>query len=454
MRIIVVGCGKVGETIVKCLSNESHDIAVIDVDPGVVEDMSEQFDVLGVVGNGASYSVLREAGVEDADLLIAVTDSDEQNLLCCLFARKVGNCNTIARVRNPVYSEEIGYIKEELGLSMTVNPEYAAAEEVARLLRFPSAIKIETFAGGRAELLQFVIPSGSILDNTPLKDLPGKLDAKILVGAVERGGDAIIPDGSFVLKAGDTLSLVSAPRDAKKFFLKLGVDIHRVNNAMIVGGGKIAFYLAKMLLASGIRVKILENDKRRCQELSDAIPGALIIYGDGSDQDVLREEGIDSCESFVSLTGIDEQNIFMSLFAKQVNPKAKIVTKTNRINMNYILDKLELDSQIHPKDITSETIVSYVRAMQNSIGSNVETMYNVIEDKVEALEFVIREKSPVVGIPLAELKTKKNVLVASIIRRGNIIMPNGTSTIEVGDSVVIFTTGKGFGDITDILEEN
>ena len=209
-----------------------------------------------------------------------------------------------------------------------------------------------------------------------------------------------------------------------------------------------------MLLASGIRVKILENDKRRCQELSDAIPGALIIYGDGSDQDVLREEGIDSCESFVSLTGIDEQNIFMSLFAKQVNPKAKIVTKTNRINMNYILDKLELDSQIHPKDITSETIVSYVRAMQNSIGSNVETMYNVIEDKVEALEFVIREKSPVVGIPLAELKTKKNVLVASIIRRGNIIMPNGTSTIEVGDSVVIFTTGKGFGDITDILEEN
>lgn len=454
MRIIVVGCGKVGQTIVKCLSHEDHDIAVIDVDPVVAEDMSDQFDVLAVVGNGASYSVLQEAGVEDADLLIAVTDSDEQNLLCCLFAKKVGNCSTIARVRNPVYSQEIGYIKEELGLSMTVNPEYAAAEEVARILRFPSAIKIETFAGGRAELLQFVIPKGSLLDGVKLSELPSRLGAKILVGAVERGDDALIPDGGFVLRAGDTISMVSAPSDAKKFFARLGVDIHRVNDAMIVGGGKIAFYLAKMLLNSGISVKIVDNSKERCEELADALPEALIIRGDGSDQEVLREEGIETCESFVSLTGIDEQNIFMSLFAKQVNPKAKIVTKTNRIHMDYILDKLELDSQIHPKDITSDSIVQYVRAMQNTIGCNVETLYNVVEDKVEALEFVIREKSKVVGIPLAQLRTKKNVLVASIIRKGRILMPNGASTIEVGDSVVIFTTDKGFGDITDILEVN
>ncbi len=454
MRIIVVGCGKVGQTIVKCLSHEDHDIAVIDVDPVVAEDMSDQFDVLAVVGNGASYSVLQEAGVEDADLLIAVTDSDEQNLLCCLFAKKVGNCSTIARVRNPVYSQEIGYIKEELGLSMTVNPEYAAAEEVARILRFPSAIKIETFAGGRAELLQFVIPKGSLLDGVKLSELPSRLGAKILVGAVERGEDAVIPDGNFVLRAGDTISMVSAPSDAKKFFARLGVDIHRVNDAMIVGGGKIAFYLAKMLLQSGISVKIVDNSKERCEELADALPEALIIRGDGSDQEVLREEGIETCESFVSLTGIDEQNIFMSLFAKQVNPKAKIVTKTNRIHMDYILDKLELDSQIHPKDITSDSIVRYVRAMQNTIGCNVETLYNVVEDKVEALEFVIREKSKVVGIPLAQLRTKKNVLVASIIRKGKILMPNGSSTIEMGDSVVIFTTDKGFGDITDILEVN
>lgn len=454
MRIIVVGCGKVGQTIVKCLSNEDHDIAVIDVDPVVAEDMSDQFDVLAVVGNGASYSVLQEAGVEDADLLIAVTDSDEQNLLCCLFAKKVGNCSTIARVRNPVYSQEIGYIKEELGLSMTVNPEYAAAEEVARILRFPSAIKIETFAGGRAELLQFVIPKGSLLDGVKLSELPSRLGTKILVGAVERGDDAVIPDGNFALRAGDTISMVSAPSDAKKFFTRLGVDIHRVNDAMIVGGGKIAFYLAKMLLNSGISVKIVDNSKERCEELADALPEALIIRGDGSDQEVLREEGIETCESFVSLTGIDEQNIFMSLFAKQVNPKAKIVTKTNRIHMDYILDKLELDSQIHPKDITSDSIVRYVRAMQNTIGCNVETLYNVVEDKVEALEFVVREKSRVVGIPLAQLRTKKNVLVASIIRKGKILMPNGASTIEVGDSVVIFTTDKGFGDITDILEVN
>ena len=452
MRIIVVGCGKVGQTIVKYLSQEDHDISVIDMDPVVAEDVAGQFDVLGVAGNGASYSVLQEAGVEDADLLIAVTDSDEQNLLCCLFARKVGNCSTIARVRNPVYSQEIGYIKEELGLSMTVNPEYAAAEEIARILRFPSAIKIETFAGGRAELLQFVIPSGSLLDGTALSELPERLGGRILVGAVERGEDAVIPGGSFVLKAGDTVSMVSAPSDAKKFFAKLGVDIHRVNDAMIVGGGKIAFYLSRMLLNSGIHVKIVESDKQRCEELADALPSALIIRGDGSDQEVLREEGIETCESFVSLTGIDEQNIFMSLFAKQVNPKAKIVTKTNRINMDYILDRLELDSQIHPKDVAADAIVSYVRAMQNSIGSNVETMYSVVENKVEALEFVIREKSPVVGIPLADLAIKNNVLVASIIRQGRIVMPSGATTIEVGDSVVIFTTAKGFGDITDILE--
>ncbi len=452
MHIIVVGCGKVGQTIVRCLSKEEHDIAVIDVDPSVTEDVSAQYDVLGVVGNGASYSVLKEAGVEDADLLIAVTDSDEQNLLCCLFARKVGSCSTIARVRNPVYSQEIGYIKEELGLSMTVNPEYAAAEEIARLLRFPSAIKIETFAGGHAELLQFVIPEGSLLDGTALSELPGRLSSRILVGAVERADEAIIPGGNFILRGGDTVSIVSAPKDAKRFFARLGVDIRRVSDTMIVGGGKIAFYLAKLLISSGIRVKIVESDRNRCKELAEALPEALILCGDASDQEVLREEGIETCESFVSLTGIDEQNIFMSLFAKQVNPRAKVVTKSNRTNLDVVLNKLGLDSLVHPKDITSDSIVSYVRAMQNSIGSNVETLYNVIEDKVEALEFLIREKSPVVGIPLAELAIRRNVLVASIIRNGKTIMPSGATTIEVGDSVVIFTTNKGFGDIMDILE--
>lgn len=452
MRIIVVGCGKVGQTIVRGLSKEEHDIAVIDVDPAVTEDVSEQYDVLGVVGNGASYSVLQEAGVEAADLLIAVTDSDEQNLLCCLFARKVGRCSTIARVRNPVYSQEIGYIKEELGLSMTVNPEFAAAEEIARILRFPSAIKIETFSGGHAELLQFVIPEGSVLDGAALNELPGKLGSAILIGAVERGDDAIIPGGDFVLRSGDTISIVSAPRDAKKFFAKLGVDIHRVNGTLIAGGGKIAFYLAKMLMSSGIRVKIVESDRKRCEELAEALPGALVLCADASDQEVLREEGIETCDSFVSLTGIDEQNIFMSLFVRQVNPRAKVITKSNRINMDCILGKLGLDSLIHPKDLTSDSIIRYVRAMQNSIGSNVETLYNVIEDKVEALEFIIRKKSPVVGIPLADLAIKKDVLVASIIRGGRTIMPSGSTTIEVGDSVVIFTTSRGYGDITDILE--
>ena len=454
MRIIVVGCGKVGEMIVRSLVKEGHDIAIVDTDSEVVENVAGQFDVLGVTGNGASYSVLQDAGIEDADLLIAVTDSDEENMLCCLFARKAGRCRTIARIRNPLYSREIGYIKEELGLSLVVNPEYNAAEEIARILRFPSAIKIETFARGRAEMLQFVIPERSILSGKALRDLPRRIGSQFLIGAVQRGDDAYIPNGNFVLQSGDTISILAAPKDARKFFQQIGVDIQPVSDAMIIGGGKIAFYLAKMLTGFGISVKILESDRERAEELSDELPEAMIICVDGSDQEVLREEGVETCESFVTLTGIDEQNIFMSLYARHVNPEAKIITKINRTSMGYIVDHLDMGSTIRPKNLTAETIVSYARAMQNSIGSsNVESIYTVIEDKVESLEFMIRESSDVVGVPLSKLRTKKGVLVASIIRRGRMIMPDGNSTIEIGDSVIVFTTQKGLDDITDILAE-
>ena len=454
MRIIVVGGGNVGQMIIRALVREGHDIALVDVNPTVVEDVAGQFDILGVIGNGASYSVLQEAGIEDTDLLLAMTDSDEENMLCCLFARKAGDCRTIARVRNPLYNREIGYIKEELGLSLVVNPELNAAEEIARILRFPSAIKIETFARGRVELLQFKVPENSILNGRALKALPRQLTSQFLVGAVQRGDEAYIPDGDFVLRGGDTISILSTPKDAKRFFQQLGVDIHRVSNTMIIGGGTIAIYLARMLINVGIDVKILENNKERTHELAEELPEAMVLCVDGTDQEVLREEGIESCESFVTLTGVDEQNVFMSLYARHVNPKAKIITKFNRSNMDYILDRLDLGSTINPKNLTSETIVSYVRAMQNSSGrSSVETLYNIVEDKVEALEFTIRDSSRVTGIPLAKLRTRRGVLVAAIIRRNQFIMPDGSSTIEVGDSVVIITTEKGLGEITDILEE-
>ncbi|MDD5939734.1 MAG: Trk system potassium transporter TrkA [Lachnospiraceae bacterium] len=452
MRIIVAGCGKVGHTIVERLSRENHDISVIDIDAQVVSDMTDNYDVMGVVGNAASWSTLKEAGIEEANLFIAVTDLDELNLLSCLFAKKAGNCSTIARVRNPLYSQEIGYIQDELGLSMTVNPEYAAAMEISRLLRFPSAIKIDTFAKGRVELLQFVIPQNSVLNECKLMDIPKKVQSEVLVCVVERGDKAMIPDGSFVLQGGDMISIIASPMHARNFFSKIGVDIHRVHDTMIVGGGKIAYYLAKELIKYGIDVKIIEKDRARCEELSELLPEAVIINGDGTNHDLLKEEGVEMAESFVTLTGIDEENIFLSLYAREVNSHLKCITKTNRISIDEVISQFNLGSMIHPKNITAESIVRYVRAMQNSIGSNVETLYNIVENKVEALEFIIQKDAPVVGIPLSALHTKKGVLVACIIRKGKTILPNGQTTIEVGDSVIVVTTHKGFGDIRDILE--
>lgn len=450
MRIIIVGCGKVGTTITEQLSMEGHDIAVIDVNSGVIHDITNNFDVMGVVGNGASYSVQKEAGIDDTDLLIAVTDSDELNLLCCLIAKKAGNCNTIARVRNPLYNNEINFIKEELGLSMTINPEHAAATEISRILRFPSAIEIDTFAKGRVELLKFIVEDGSMLCDKSLIDISGLVQADVLICAVERGDEVIIPNGSFVLKKNDTISIVASAKNARDFLKKIGVETHQVKNTMIVGGGTIAYYLAEQLLNMGINVKIVEKDKERCERLSELLPKAVIINGDATNQEVLIEEGIAYCESFVSLTGIDEGNIFLSLFAKGCS-KAKIITKINRISFDEIINTFNLGTLIYPKYITSEYIIRYVRAMQNSIGSNVETLYRIIENKVEALEFIISEDAPVVGIPIEELNIKDNILIACINHKGEIITPNGKTQISVGDSVIVVTTQKGLQDIKDIL---
>ncbi len=453
MKIIIVGCGKVGTSITEQLSAEGHDIAIIDSDPSVIHDITNNYDVMGLVGNGASYSVQIEAGIEDANLLIAVTDSDELNLLCCLIAKKAGGCNTIARVRNPTYNNEMEYIKEELGLSMTINPEYAAATEAARILRFPSAIKIETFSKGRVELLEFKVAEGSVLDGCSLIDVSKRYESDILVCAAERGEEVIIPNGNFVIKGGDIISIVASANDSKRFFKKIGVDTHQVNDTMIVGGGRLGYYLAKQLIAMGISVKIIEQNEERCEQLSELLPKAMVIHGDATNQDVLVEEGIESCESFVALTGIDEGNIFLSLFAKNKSPKAKVITKINRISFDEIISTFDVGSIIYPKFITAEYIVRYVRAMQNTIGSNVETLYRIVNKKVEALEFHIKSNSPVIGIPLEKLKLKDNLLIACVNHNGKISTPNGKTQIALGDTVVVVTTEHGLGDIKDILKE-
>ncbi len=451
MQIIIVGCGNVGATLTEQLSKEGHNITVIDTDAQRAESVANRFDVMGVVGNGASFNVQNEAGIEDADLLIAVTTSDELNLLCCLIARKTGGCNTVARVRNPIYNREIAYIKEELGLSMVINPEYAAASEIARLLKFPSAIKVDTFAKGRVELLQCKIGEGSVLSGQPLTYISSGLHCDVLICSVERGEEVYIPSGNFTLREKDVITVVASSKKANEFFRKIGMATNRIKNCMIIGGGETTYYLAKQLLPMGIGIKIIEQNKERCDELSDLLPQAMVIHGDGTERNLLYEEGLLQAHSFVSWTSLDEENIMLSLFAQSVS-KAKTITKVHRIDYDEIIDKLDLGSVLYPKNITAEYILQYVRAMQNSIGSNVETLYRLIDGKAEALEFRVRERSELVGVPLKELELKENVLIACISRRGVIITPGGQDTIEVGDTVAVVTTNQGFHDLRDILK--
>lgn len=452
MKIIIVGCGKVGQKLTEKLSQEKeHDITVVDLSRKVVENLINQYDVMGVVGNCSELETLKEAGIDEADLLIAVTGADELNLLTCLISKKAGGCNTIARVRKPEYRASINLLKDDLGLEMIINPEFAAAQEIARVLRFPSAVQIDTFAKGRVEILKFKLPAGSVLDNMPIMQMSQKVSSDILVCGVERGDETFIPGGNFILKSGDFISIVAPVGTAGQFFKKINIKTNRVKDAVIVGGGEIGYYLARRLLATGIKVKIVEIDEARCNELCELLPKATIINGDGTDNRTLLEEGLEYADSFIALTNIDEENIMLSLFAKS-KIKGKIVTKINRIAYDEVISELGLDTTVYPKDLAAEYIVEYVRAKNNSIGSNIETMHNILDGKAEALEFRIRENSPVVGIPIEQLKIKNNILIACIISDGKIIIPRGRDVISKGDTVIIVTTHFGFEDILDILE--
>ena len=452
MNIIIAGCGKVGRALAEQLSREKHDITVIDRKPEAIQQITNIADVRGVVGNGASFEIQMDAGIDTADLMIAVTDADEVNLLCCLIAKKAGGCQTIARVRNPVYHHEIHHIKDDLGLSMVINPEWAAAMEMARLLRFPSAIDIDTFANGRIELLRFQLEEQNPLCNNKIKDLHMLSRCEVLICIVERGNEVLIPSGEVELKAGDMISVVASPVNASRFFKTIGIETNQVKNTMIIGGGKISFYLAKRLLEMGIQVKIIEKDRDACERLCEILPKAMIINGDGTDRELLAEEGLAKAEGFAALTNMDEENVMLALYAKSMS-KAKKITKINRNTFDTIIGSLNIGSLIYPKHITSETILQYVRAMQNSIGSNVETLYHILDSKAEALEFVIRENSSVVGVELKDLRLKNNLLVGCINRGGKVLIPRGDDCLIVGDTVVVVTSQKCLRDIEDILEK-
>ena len=441
MHIIIVGCGKVGRTLAEQLQEEETDLTLIDTNADNIENLTEDIDAMGIVGNGASINTLMEAGVDSADILIAVTASDELNLLCCLIAQKTGHCQTIARVRNPIYSKEIGFI---------INPELTAAREISRLLRFPAAIKIDPFSKGRVELLKFKVLPEFGLDGMSISQITDKYKCDILFCAIEGKTQLSIPGGNHLIHNGDFVSIIATPQSTAQFFKKIGLKTHQVHNTLIIGGGTISYYLAKALSDLRINVKIIEQNKDRCEYLSEVLPDTTIINGDGTDRSLLMEEGLATVESFVTLTNMDEENIFLSLLAKSLTP-AKLVAKVNRLPYKDVIDDLDIGSVIYPKYITSDSILRYVRAMQNTIGSNVETLYHILDNQAEALEFVIRDNSPVVGVPLAELNLKPNLLVCCLTRQGSVRIPRGQDSIQIGDNVIIVTTNKGLRDIRDIL---
>ncbi len=449
MKIVVVGCGKVGRNIAEVMVKEGHDIVLIDKSREVVEDLSVSLDVMGVVGNGASYSTLKEAGIEEAEILLAVTDSDELNMLCCMFARKASNCQTIARVRNPIYYEELNFIRDELGLAMIINPELAAAREIASILSFPSAIKVDFFARGRVQLMSFVMPDNPLFCDKAIRDI--KLHDKVLFVGIERKDEVIIPNGNSVIKAGDKITIVSSPLNATRFFKTINLLPNPIRSCLIVGGSTLAYNLARILIEDGIDVTIVEYKKERCEELADLLPKATIICGDGTDPDVLMEEGLMKTDSFVSLTNIDEENILLSMFAK-ANTRAKVVTKVNRYTYDSVIKNDEAGSLVYPKHVTADRIIQFVRALNNASGNNVETLYQILDNQAEAMSFIIKEKTAAVGIPFENMKLKDNLLVCSILRNGRLITPTGKNSIEIGDYVIIVTTHGGISDITEILE--
>lgn len=449
MNVIIVGCGKVGYAIANQLTDEGHQVTIIDSDHERLERACSSLDVIGIVGNGTVYSVLTEAGIKDADIFIAVTKYDEVNLLSCVIARKAGKCQTIARVKSPEYYDEISFLKEELGISYSFNPESMTAREIFTLIHLPSALEIDTFAKGKVNLVKIKIPENSILHNMPLNEFSSKVSKDVLVCTVERNKEIIIPSGDFVLQSGDTISFTSLMKHAYSFLSKVGIKAKPIKNVIIAGGGKIAYYLATMLLRSKVSVKIIERDRHRCEFLSEALPGAIIINGNINDTDLLLEEGLASADALVSLSEFDEDNIVLSLYSSKTS-NAKVITKINKSEYFSVLEVLP-GSEVCPRNITSEAIISYVRSLKHAYGSNVETLHKLFDNKVEALEFTIDDNAKVINTPLSTLKLRDNLLVCNISRGKQIIKPRGNDVIMPGDSVVVVTTNKGLNSIDDIL---
>ena len=454
MRIIIVGAGKVGVALTQQLSAE-HQVTVIDEHAQLIDNIINVYDVMGVCGNGASYGVQKEAETDKADLLIATTSSDEINILACLVAKKLGVEHTIARIRNPDYEVQLRFMREELGLTMSINPEKAAAREIARVLRFPTAMKLESFSKGRLELVEYRLPANSTLHGMRLSDLYKTVRVRVLICAVARGKETIIPSGDFQLQARDKIYLTSSPQQLEMFFRQLGVFRNRASSVMIVGASKICYYLASQLIEMGMSVKIIDQSEARCVQMGERLPKALVIVGDGTDSELLIEEGIEQTDAFVAITGIDEANILMSMCAAKQSGDCKVVAKINRRSLvDLVSDASMIDSVVSAGTVTTELIVQYVRAMQSASGARVKTLHRLVDGAVEALEFGVTEEVPFVGVPLKDLKLKSGILLAGIVRQnGRIVIPSGNDVLHVHDDVIVVTTDTTLQDIHDIISE-
>ncbi len=455
MNIVIVGLGKVGEALAHQLAGDGNDVYAIDLDPKKVERISDNSDhIMGFVGNGAVHSVQLEANIDDADLFIAVTGSDELNILCCIIAQKSG-CRAIARVRDPQYSADSAFLKQGLDLEMIINPEYTAAREIARILRFPSAMKIDTFAEGRVELLKFKLPENSALAGMKIMDVVAKLRFDVLICLVERTTDgeteALIPHGDFVIQEGDVLGIIASAANAHTFFRKINYRTNSAKDVIIAGGGDIGRYLCRELVRDGVNVILIEKDKARCEELCTTEEGITVVNADATSKELLMQYNVGDRDGFVSLTNMDEENILLSLFA-QSQGKVKTITKINRFDFDDIVKKLDLDTIIYPKNITADVIVRYVRAMKNAIGSSMKTLYSISRGQVEAAEFEITHPSALTDRPIQELRLHHETLIAAVLRGKRVMIPRGPDMLKVGDSVVIVTKMKRLTNIEDILE--
>lgn len=450
MDIIIVGNGKVGRSLTMQLASEGHNVIVIDKNPKVVENVINDFDVMGICGNGACYDIQKQANVSKADLLISVTQTDELNILCCLLAKQIGCRHCIARVRTPEYSKQLNFMQGNFGISMLVNPEFEAANEILRILRFPSAIKIEPFASGRVELAEIAIGGDNELIGKPVHIIHEKYRVHVLVCAVRRGNEAIIPNGDFVIKKGDRIYVTASRPELASFMRELGLYRSRTRRVMIAGGGKVGYYLAKGLVDTGCKVKIFENNSERALELSEAIPKAEVICGDATDQDVVEEQGLDKQDAFVALTGHDEENAIISMYAMSRNV-GKVITKASRISTD-VLNRIGLDSVVSAKELATDRILRYVRALHNSEGTAVRTLYRIVDGKAEALEFSVPNDFEHNGTTFRELKLRKNVIIACIIRRNKVIFPGGDDCMEAGDTIIVVSSVERLRALEDIID--